>query len=117
MKKFSFLRGGKRTERAEGVDFYDYNLLAVVILLTCFGLVMLYSTSAYEASVDYGNDMRYFARQALVSAMFFVVMIYGSRMDYHWFSRFAFPGYILANGLLIATKFVCATINGARRWI
>jgi cell division protein FtsW len=116
-ERFSFLRGGKRTERTEGVDFYDYNLLAVVILLTCFGLVMLYSTSAYEASVDYGNDMRYFARQALVSAMFFVVMIYGSRMDYHWFSKFAFPGYLLANVLLIATKFVGTTINGARRWI
>ena len=116
-EKFSFLKGGKRTERTGEVDFYDYNLLAVVVLLTCFGLVMLYSTSAYEASVDYGNVMRYFARQALVSALFFVVMIYGSRMDYHWFSKFAFPLYILANILLIATKFVGTTINGARRWI
>ena len=116
-EKFSFLKGGKRTERTGEVDFYDYNLLAVVVLLTCFGLVMLYSTRAYEASVDYGNDMRYFARQALVSALFFVVMIYGSRMDYHWFSKFAFPLYILANILLIATKFVGTTINGARRWI
>ena len=26
--------------------YYDYSLLAVVVLLTCFGLVMLYSTSA-----------------------------------------------------------------------
>ena len=116
-EKFSFLKGGKRTERTGEVDFYDYNLLAVVVLLTCFGLVMLYSTSAYEASVDYGNDMRYFARQALVSALFFVVMIYGSRMDYHWFSKFAFPVYLLANMLLIATKFIGTTINGARRWI
>ena len=29
--------------------YYDYSLLAVVVLLTCFGLVMLYSTSAYVA--------------------------------------------------------------------
>ena len=42
-ERFSFLRGGKRTERTEGVDFYDYNLLAVVILLTCFGLLSLVS--------------------------------------------------------------------------
>ena len=116
-ERLSFLRGGKRTERSEGVDFYDYNLLAVVVLLTCFGLVMLYSTSAYEASVDYGNDMRFFARQAAVSALSFIVMIVGSRMDYHWFSKFAFPVYVLANLLLIATKFVGTTINGARRWI
>ncbi len=115
--RISFLRGGKRAEKAEGVDFYDYNLLAVVVLLTCFGLVMLYSTSAYEASVDFGNDMRFFARQAVTSALFFAVMIYGSRIDYHWYTRFAVPVYILANLLLIATRFVGRTINGARRWI
>ena len=26
-------------------QYYDYNLLACVVLLTCFGLIMLYSTS------------------------------------------------------------------------
>ena len=50
-------------------DYYDYNLLAAVILLTCFGLVMLYSTSAYEAQMQFhGDDMYYFRRQALISA-------------------------------------------------
>ena len=115
--RFSLFRGGKSTERTEGIDFYDYNLLAVVVLLTCFGLVMLYSTSAYEASVDYGNDMRFFARQAFISAMFFVVMIYGSRIDYHWYAKYAVILYIVSNLLLIATRFVGRTINGARRWI
>ena len=33
--------------RKRRVDYYDFNLLAAVILLTCFGLVMLYSASAY----------------------------------------------------------------------
>ena len=51
-EKFSFLKGGKRTERTGEVDFYDYNLLAVVVLLTCFGLVMLYSTSAYFKNLE-----------------------------------------------------------------
>lgn len=51
-------------------DFYDYNLLAAVILLTCFGLVMLYSTSAYEAQLQFkGDDMYYFRRQAIISAV------------------------------------------------
>ena len=48
-------------------DYYDYNLLAAVILLTCFGLVMLYSTSAYEAAREYGSDTYYFKKQALIS--------------------------------------------------
>ena len=41
-------------------QYYDYNLLASVILLTCFGLIMLYSTSAYEAQMQFGDDMYYF---------------------------------------------------------
>ena len=59
-RSFSLLRGRKRAEKTEGWDYYDYNLMAVVVLLTCFGLVMLYSTSAYEASVTFKNDMHYF---------------------------------------------------------
>ena len=39
-----------------GRDYYDYNLLAAVILLTCFGLVMLYSTSAYTALIENGDQ-------------------------------------------------------------
>ena len=56
----------KNVTRLKKADYYDYNLLAAVILLMCFGLVMLYSTSAYEAQLTFkGNDMYYFSRQAL----------------------------------------------------
>ena len=34
----------------------------------CFGLVMLYSASRYEADADFGNDLYYFTRQALIGA-------------------------------------------------
>ena len=47
-------------------DYYDYSLLAVIILLTCFGLVMLYSTSSYMAELNYGDDMYYFKKQAAI---------------------------------------------------
>ena len=54
-----------RTMRGRG-DFYDYSLLAVVIILICFGLVMLYSASAYEAATSsISDDMFYFRRPCL----------------------------------------------------
>ena len=37
---------------AAGQDYYDYNLLAVVILLTSFGLIMLYSATAYKSMIN-----------------------------------------------------------------
>ena len=38
-------------------DYYDYNLVAVIVLLVCFGLVMLYSTSSYNAQIEYGDNV------------------------------------------------------------
>ena len=41
-------------------DYYDFNLVAVIILIMCFGLIMLYSTSSYMAQINEGDDMFYF---------------------------------------------------------
>ena len=103
--------------KAAARDYYDYNLLAVVILLTCFGLVMLYSTSAYEAAVEYGNDTYYFGKQAMISLAAFVMLIIGSQFDYHWYTRFSGILYLISLVLLVATEFIGREINGAKRWI
>lgn len=110
------IQGKKRV--GVGRDYYDYNLLAVVILLTCFGLVMLYSTSAYEAAINYdGNDAYYFSKQALISAASVVMMLVFSQFDYHIYARFSNYIYIISIGFLIITRFIGREVNGAKRWI
>ena len=59
----------KRTREKEKL-YYDYDLLLVIIFLMCFGLVMLYSVSFYEAQADFGNDMYYFSKQALIQQLY-----------------------------------------------
>ncbi len=108
---------GKAKRLKEKSQYYDYNLLAVVILLTCFGLVMLYSTSAYRAQIDYGNDMFYFGKQARISAACLIIAIIASLYDYHKYAKLAIPVYVVANILLFLTKFIGRTIKGATRWI
>ena len=99
-------------------DYFDYNLLAIVILLTCFGLVMLYSTSAYEAMVETGgDDMSYFRKQAIISVGALILALVGSQIDYHFLARFAMPIYWVSIGLLVITKFIGREVNGAKRWI
>ena len=113
-RKKGFLSSILVTER----DYFDYNLLAIVILLTCFGLVMLYSTSAYEASLgEDGNDMMYFGKQAVISTGALILALIGSQIDYHFMARVSPYLYFGSTMLLIATKFIGRTINGARRWI
>jgi len=107
-----------RTRRsAQARDYYDYNLLAAVILLTCFGLVMLYSTSAYEATIEWGSDTYYFGKQALISLASLVMLLVGSQIDYHWYIGQSGKLYVLSVGMLILTRFIGREVNGAKRWI
>ena len=78
---------------------------------------MLYSTSAYEATREWGSDTYYFGKQALISLAAFVMLLIGSQIDYHFYIRWSDKLYYLSVALLIATRFIGRTINGARRWI
>lgn len=98
-------------------DYFDYNLLAVVILLTCFGLIMLYSSSAYEAVVENNDDMVYFRKQAIISCVALICALIGSQIDYHRLADYALPLYLVSTVLLIITKYVGIEVNGARRWL
>ena len=101
-------------------DYYDYNLLAAVILLTCFGLVMLYSTSAYEAQMQFhGDDMYYFRRQALISAATILGATYISRWDYHALIPVSGLAYFVALVLMAMVKWTPFGVEvfGARRWL
>lgn len=100
-------------------DYFDYNLLAVIILLTCFGLVMLYSTSAYIAELKFkGDDMYYFRKQALVSAVFIIGAILMSFVDYHVYYKLAGVIYVAAMILMgLVQSPLGVTANGAKRWL
>lgn len=100
--------------------YYDYNLIAVVILLSGFGLVMLYSTSSYIGEIQYHNDMYFFSRQALYSCVSIVLAILISRlMDYHILERFAEFLNVLSILLMLMVRFspMGREINHSRRWL
>lgn len=99
-------------------DYYDYSLLVTIILLNCFGLIMLYSTSAYNAQMVYGDDMYYFIRQGRVCLACIAAVIIGSRLDYHLLKKVHWLLYVAAIGLMamVRTPFG-REVNGARRWL
>ena len=108
----------RRAGAAAGEMYFDYELLRVIIFLMCFGLVMLYSVSSYEADADFGNDLYYFTRQALIGAAGFVVMFLVSKIDYHIYGAFAVEIYVFAMFMMALVRTPLGlTLNGARRWI
>ncbi len=104
---------------------YDFSLLILTFFLVCFGLVMIYSTSSYNATKYYG-DATFFLRKQMIFAVFgLVVMVMVSKIDYRYIihplpvikMRPITMLYILCFGLQIAVLFLGEDIKGAKRWI
>ena len=74
-----------RRKKKQNVEerFFDYTLLFVVLFLVVFGLLMIYSTSSYEAKLEYGNAAFYLKKQILSSVLGLGVMAFVSKMPYH----------------------------------
>ena len=108
----------KKPKTKKKTDYYDYSLLAVIILLTCFGLVILYSTSSYMAELNYGDDMYYFKKQAAISFGCIIIALGISQIDYHILTKFTGVLYGMAAILMMLVKTPLGrTANGARRWL
>lgn len=107
-----------RKKSSEKEQYFDYDFLLAVIFLMCFGLVMLYSTSYYGAQADFGDDMYYFSKQALIGVLGFVVMFVVSKIDYHLYGAFAVEIFVVSLVLMALVKTPLGlTLNGARRWL
>lgn len=102
----------------QDAQYFDYDLLLVIVFLMCFGLVMLYSTSAYSAQNDFGNDMAYFSKQAIVGIVSFAWMLFVSRIDYLFYGAFSFEAYLFAMFMMALVKTPLGVeAYGSRRWI
>lgn len=114
---------GTRRRRKENtgpvpVRYYDYSLVAVLVFLVCFGLVMLYSTSAYTALIENEDSMYYFKRQILFCGAGVVIIYVVSRINYHWYIGKAKAIYFFSLFLMFLVKTPLGKeVNGARRWI
>ena len=110
--------GRSNTRRKTRADYYDYSLVAVIVLLTCFGLIMLYSTSSYTAELKYGDDMFFFKKQALISVACIIMALVISKINYRILNRFATILYVAAVVLMMLVKTPLGqSANGAQRWL
>ena len=107
-----------RARVKNSIRYFDYSLVASMVFLICFGLVMLYSVSAYAAQVDYGDSMYYFKRQILFCLAGAVGAYLISLIDYHIWSKLAKRIFFLSLILMALVQTPLGKeVNGARRWL
>lgn len=99
--------------------YFDYPLLFVVLFLVGFGLVMIYSTSAYTSSVKFGNTTHWLFRQAAIAAGSLILMLGIAYFDYRKLNKkeYAYAAYGLSLGSLLLVLALGVATKGSKRWI
>ena len=96
---------------------YDYTLLAVVFLLVFVGLMILYSTSAYNGELKFHDRFYYLKKQLFATILGTILMLIVANIDYHVWEPLAGIGYLAAIGLSVAVLFIGDEYNGSKRWL
>ena len=97
----------------------DLTFLSFVLILLTTGLVMLFSASYAYSYEYYGNSYKFITRQAAFAAAGVALMLIISKIDYHFWRRFAWIVYILAIGMLAVLLVLPPMVKGmdVKRWI
>ncbi|HVB74258.1 MAG TPA: putative lipid II flippase FtsW [Ktedonobacteraceae bacterium] len=95
----------------------DSWLLIVVLVLSCIGVVMVYSASSFVAARDEGDAAYYFQRELIWLALGLIAMLVTMRIDYRVWRRYSLVGLIVVLPMLIIVLKFGTTIYGASRWI
>ena len=106
---------GKEKKQRNGAP--DYGLCLVVLILAGFGLVVLYSTSAWNGQVKFADPAYYLKKQLLATSLGLAAMYAVSCIDFQRWKNLAVPGYLISLVLQAAVLFFGDEYNGSKRWL
>lgn len=113
-KKSDFIKPTDIVRVKSGID---RPFLILVIILVCFGAIMVFSAS-YPSALRYKNDSYYYIKRHLVFvAVGFVAMFFAARFDYRWLRRITIPVFIGTLVLLVLVLAYGVASGKAQRWI
>ena len=95
----------------------DQLLAAVAIGLLGFGVMMVYSASAVEATNALGDPQFFLKRQAIFALAALLIMLFVSRFDYRKLRPFTYWVLGIACAGLVAVLVIGSVAGGAKRWI
>lgn len=107
-----------RASSSELTGELDPILAATAIALIGFGIVMVFSASAVEATTSFGDGQYYLKRQVVygVAAVFLMFLV--ARVDYHRLCAFTYPILGVVTVLLLACVAGFGhSGGGATRWL
>lgn len=97
----------------------DITFLSFVLILLTVGLVMLFSASYAYSYEYYGNSYKFITRQSMFAVLGVAAMLIISKIDYHFWRKFAWIVYGISIAMLAVVKALPPMIKGmdVKRWI
>lgn len=97
----------------------DTFLLGIVVVLSLFGLLMIYNASSVRAFMDFGDRYHFLSDQAIWLSLGLTALVIFSVFDYHKLYYIALPLLIIAliSLILVFIPGIGAGAKGANRWI
>jgi cell division protein FtsW len=98
---------------------YDLVLLLMVVALTSFGIVMVYSASSVMAAKNFHDGAFFLKRQGIFALIGFTAAAVAMRTDYHFWRKWAVPLLLTSLVLLVLVLIpgIGGKAKGASRWI
>lgn len=97
----------------------DKRFLMIVLLLVCFGSVMIFSAGYVFAQKHFGNGFYFAKRQFVFAILGIIVMTFFANIDYALIKRYSLPIFIVSYILLLLVLVpgIGVTSKGATRWL
>ena len=98
------------------VSGYDFGVVVFVLLLSLFGIAMVFSAGYYQTINTANPDPTfYLVRQAVwvVSGLFIMLVV--ANIDYHVYMKVSNLIMLISLGLLVAVILTSSTVGGAQR--
>ena len=97
---------------------FDKKLFLCIIILSIFGLVMIYSASFIWAEFKYNDPFKFVKMQGIFLLLGILIMFFVSKIDYHFYYKYSNKILFMCLILLILVLIpgIGSVRNGSRSW-
>jgi cell division protein FtsW len=119
--RLPFRKSGRNPGKLRGEGHQpDVIILIAVVALAAVGILMVYSSSAMKAYVQYdGDTFKTVGPQVVWALLGLVAMVVMMRVDYRWLRKVSVPAYVVALVLLalVLVPGLGTRVGGSARWL
>lgn len=94
----------------------SWGFVGTLLLVLCYGLIMLFSSSYVTAYYRFDDIYHYIKPQAILAVLGLILMWFISNIDYHALRHLYLHMYVILMCLLVLALF-SKEINGVHRWV